>query len=283
MSLLNLTNDQKYLLEFYINNYNENLRQIDLLYLNNELIFQHISNITGINASSVQNNSLPRNNLSARDTRNENSDNRSSRQMRGNTYRQEQRNNQRNQETQNPASHTNEEGSGNTSPPNTRIQPTRILQRRREHNNGVFDSRFLSLNRPLLATANYVSPHPNNDRILTSYEVSFPIPLPIYDSSSNNVNRQPDIFDSIFEDFFSSVIVHPSQEQISRATKVLKYSEISEPKNISCPISLESFQPEAEVTQIIGCEHLFSTQHIQRWFLTNTVCPLCRYDIRNFE
>ena len=50
MSLLNLTNDQKYFLEFYINNYNENLRQIDLLYLNNELIFQHISNITGINA-----------------------------------------------------------------------------------------------------------------------------------------------------------------------------------------------------------------------------------------
>jgi len=50
MPFFNFSQDQKYLLEFYTNIYNENNRQIDLLYANNDIIRQHINEIAGLNS-----------------------------------------------------------------------------------------------------------------------------------------------------------------------------------------------------------------------------------------
>ena len=67
------------------------------------------------------------------------------------------------------------------------------------------------------------------------------------------------------------------------ATRVVQYSEIETPLNTSCPISLETFTPEQYVTIIRHCNHIFTTSNIQNWFLSNCRCPICRYDIRDFQ
>jgi hypothetical protein len=335
MPIFYLSLDQKFLIDFYINNYNENLRQIDLLYLNNESIVQQINEISGIgnyqysnssvdnrfthnmpnahnipNAHSMpnmdnrnivvsnENNSITRNSQiylqqqqrqheyqRQQRERNQQRQRIERRQQRQQRQRREQREQRQRENSnlsrwnlfipQNPQSTSNtpianiqiDENTRNTNSSSIRLQPTRILQR----------------------GTNYEPQSTTNEVTTRSYEVSFPLSLPLFfDTSSNNsnnenTNRQPDILNNIMQEFYSSIVVRPSQTQINRATRLLRFSEIDEPKNISCPISLESFEAETNVTQIINCEHLFIPHHIQRWFLSNTRCPLCRYDIRNHE
>lgn len=75
----------------------------------------------------------------------------------------------------------------------------------------------------------------------------------------------------------------PSNEQIQNATETILYSSITEPINTSCPISLENFTSTSNVTMIKQCKHLFNPQSLTQWFVSNCVCPICRYDIRNYN
>ena len=77
----------------------------------------------------------------------------------------------------------------------------------------------------------------------------------------------------------SPVVVRPSALQIREATEVVRFGNIFDPPNNSCPISLERFNNDQLVTRIIYCGHIFSSE-IQTWFETNVRCPLCRFDIR---
>ena len=52
---------------------------------------------------------------------------------------------------------------------------------------------------------------------------------------------------------------------------------------LTCPIDRESIQTGDEVIKITHCGHIFRSQNLRRWFETNTRCPLCRYDIRNYS
>ena len=52
--------------------------------------------------------------------------------------------------------------------------------------------------------------------------------------------------------------------------------------NVSCPITLERFESNTEVLQILGCNHVFNPTSLQQWFQTNVRCPICRYDIRDY-
>ena len=90
-------------------------------------------------------------------------------------------------------------------------------------------------------------------------------------------------FNNTFTSFFDPVEVFPSQAQYELATRVVQFSQIQSPINTTCPISLEMFSPEQYVTQIRHCNHVFSTTNIQNWFLSNCRCPVCRYDIRDFQ
>jgi hypothetical protein len=78
------------------------------------------------------------------------------------------------------------------------------------------------------------------------------------------------------------VIVSPSQREIALATRVFRYSTEYN-CNTRCPISLEDFQDNDTVTQIKYCNHTFKETAINRWFLTNVRCPICRYDIRDYS
>lgn len=84
----------------------------------------------------------------------------------------------------------------------------------------------------------------------------------------------------IVEPFFSPVSVYPTSQQIQNSVRILKYNEIQNPLNLSCPISLENFNEEDEVSQIIYCGHIFNTCPLNEWFRSNVRCPVCRYDIR---
>jgi hypothetical protein len=82
--------------------------------------------------------------------------------------------------------------------------------------------------------------------------------------------------------FYDNVPVYPTTEQITNGTRRLLYSNIEEPLNVCCPITLERFESDNEVLQILGCSHIFNPNSLQQWFRSNVRCPICRYDIRDY-
>jgi len=81
--------------------------------------------------------------------------------------------------------------------------------------------------------------------------------------------------------FNDPVNVIATPEQISTATRQILYESIETPTNDRCPICLEVFQPNSEVTQINHCRHIFNRAELATWFETNVRCPVCRFDIRD--
>lgn len=84
-------------------------------------------------------------------------------------------------------------------------------------------------------------------------------------------------------DFLNPVIVRPSHEQITLATELGSYENMENPINTTCPITLRPFQSNDVVYRIKHCRHLFLRNELDNWFLENTKCPVCRYDIREYR
>jgi hypothetical protein len=84
-------------------------------------------------------------------------------------------------------------------------------------------------------------------------------------------------------DFQSNVPIIPTREQIISATREIQFGDIENPINTTCPISLETFQESDIVTQILRCGHSFNTRQLNTWFQSNVRCPMCRYDIREYN
>lgn len=82
--------------------------------------------------------------------------------------------------------------------------------------------------------------------------------------------------------FLEPILIFPTAIQIEIATRTTRFCNIISPMNTSCPISLETFNENDEVTIIRYCGHIFTTVNIQNWFRSNCKCPVCRYDIRNY-
>lgn len=81
----------------------------------------------------------------------------------------------------------------------------------------------------------------------------------------------------------STVPIRPTQQQLTNASRTVRYSDIQGPLSESCPITLERFEPDQLVTQLIPCEHIFETNGFNNWFQNNVRCPVCRYDIREYR
>jgi hypothetical protein len=96
---------------------------------------------------------------------------------------------------------------------------------------------------------------------------------------SRNVGVNNDML-NFMQNFYSTVPVIASSTQIQSATRSTRFSDIRNPMNSSCPITLEPFASDAEVTEILGCNHLFNTEALTSWLEHNVRCPVCRYDIR---
>jgi hypothetical protein len=88
---------------------------------------------------------------------------------------------------------------------------------------------------------------------------------------------------NMFTNFFDPIVIYPTPTQIETATRRVRYCDIVSPINRSCPISLENFTDNDMVTVIRFCGHIFNTEHLNTWFQSNCRCPVCRYDIRNYN
>lgn len=108
----------------------------------------------------------------------------------------------------------------------------------------------------------------------------------VFNTESINLNNiASGITERLFprlSSFYDNVPVYPTAEQVTNGTRRLLYSNIEEPLNITCPITLERFESDTEVLQILGCNHIFNPNSLQQWFQSNVRCPICRYDIRDY-
>lgn len=73
----------------------------------------------------------------------------------------------------------------------------------------------------------------------------------------------------------------PSADQIQASTESSSFVSLLNPLNATCPITLENFNPESNVTRIRSCGHVFHRVALDRWFQTSSQCPMCRIDIRD--
>lgn len=138
---------------------------------------------------------------------------------------------------------------------------------------------------------NYTSGQPNNFESLYNnriyiegrpYRIEFDrytIPTLNHIHTNRNGGPENDLLNFI-QQVYSNVPVVATPEQIERGTRITRFSEIMNPTNNNCPITLEPFANESTVTQILGCNHIFNTEAINSWFETNVRCPMCRYDVR---
>jgi len=94
-----------------------------------------------------------------------------------------------------------------------------------------------------------------------------------------NSNTYTIDIERLFPSLFSINI--PTSTQIQNATTVFICDLSNNPLTSQiCPISLEEFRDGESLTKIIYCGHIFKTNELSRWFLRNSHCPSCRYDIR---
>jgi len=96
-------------------------------------------------------------------------------------------------------------------------------------------------------------------------------------------NNSEEMFTQLLNNFMQPVEIYPTQSQIETATRRVRYCDISRPINTSCPISMEDFEDNNMVTVIRHCGHIFHTDYLLNWFRTNCRCPVCRYDIRDYN
>jgi len=82
--------------------------------------------------------------------------------------------------------------------------------------------------------------------------------------------------------FLEPVIVRPTETQILAATRLLIFGDIEIPEWNVCSITQERFNATDLVLKIRHCGHYFDRAALSTWFRTSTLCPVCRYDIRNY-
>ena len=117
-------------------------------------------------------------------------------------------------------------------------------------------------------------------------------PIPLRSRVNTNPSRLSRLFERLYSvpenqtidlQNLSPVHIRPTPEQISNATERLVFNTIENPTNSVCPITQQRFEEEEHVIRIIHCGHIYTSASLQQWFQRNTRCPLCRYDIRNYN
>ena len=107
--------------------------------------------------------------------------------------------------------------------------------------------------------------------------------VPVNDSQRMQAPPPPSFPLSFMPSLFSNVTVRPTEQQISNATELVRYGSTTNRRQTSCPIGLTPFNNNDEVIRILHCGHIFVPTNLRRWFQSNVRCPLCRYDIREYN
>ena len=162
----------------------------------------------------------------------------------------------------------------------------RQLSREERHINNVRNRRSSILNPPIVRsvrpqTSRGLSARFRNQRLSNQISAA----RQSQRAQSSMTFSRPILSTSNFENLLnlSPVNIRPTSQQIENATEIIRFGNIDDPINRRCPITQDEFDENHMVTQIIHCKHLFNTESLERWFASNTRCPLCRYDIRNYH
>lgn len=115
------------------------------------------------------------------------------------------------------------------------------------------------------------------------FEFSSYIPTSNNTNTTRNITAFTNDIANAFSTFTDPVPIRPSESVLTNATRRVQYINIVRPLNTSCPITLERFDDTNEVTQLLGCGHIFNSTGIDSWFRNNVRCPVCRHDIRSYS
>ena len=106
-------------------------------------------------------------------------------------------------------------------------------------------------------------------------------------AEGGNERSQLTFFDVLLNELasqdLSPVPIVPSRRQIQQAVQIDRYDNFPDSTEIRCPITLDLFLPSSPVVQIRHCGHMFSQDGFDEWFQRNATCPICRYDIREYQ
>jgi len=138
------------------------------------------------------------------------------------------------------------------------------------------------------------SPSPSATSPSPSATSPIPIQSPSLTPNTNRRNNRRNIFsqrelnlsstiNDVYGRFMEPVQIFPTQIQIENATRVVHFADIVRPINNSCPITMDTFEDNTLVSVIRECNHIFNTDALNNWFRGNCRCPVCRYDIRNYN
>ena len=175
----------------------------------------------------------------------------------------------------------------NLQPINNNLQPERrSLNNHNRYLNNLhslnnLDTHLSSLNNLSTNLANSLYPERQSNANANANNFSFQI---LYNSLPD-ISYNIEFYDiSLNDPFFDSVRPVPSETQINRAIiQTLRYSDIISPVNDICPITREPFVDNSAVSVIRHCKHIFNRTELTNWFQYNCVCPVCRYDIREYS
>jgi len=77
------------------------------------------------------------------------------------------------------------------------------------------------------------------------------------------------------------VLVRPSSEQITTATRLRQANQDDEESQ--CSICQDTYTEGQAIRTLRHCNHSFHKNCIDPWFQRNVRCPVCRYDIREYR
>ena len=220
-----VSSDQRYLLDFYMNLYNQTSRQIDLLYSSLDEIRHNMDNISGVNEI-ISHNSPVRTSIPI------------------------------------PIPVPVPTPISIPAPPVTAQLPQTTSGRRRRNRSSHYNF-----------GSNQDTDNAYNYRYLV---YNIPSRAATTQTSTSDYNS---IF-GLLRNFYDRVPVAPTQEILNTSTRVCQFSDILNPLNSSCPITLDRFENNSNVTILLGCNHIFTPTSINSWFRSNVLCPVCRHDIR---
>jgi hypothetical protein len=173
----------------------------------------------------------------------------------------------------------------NETPYNTTFNSNRHQHQNqnRQHNQNTYNNRRNHQNRTERVNPSVEIPSPSsNSRVVYIEGVPYLLDLTNFmrlrNSNTNNTDAA-----NLWRSFYDNITVAPTRTQIENSTRILQFTEITDPINSSCPITLERFDENSNVTQILQCGHIFTPSGIESWFQTNVRCPVCRFDIRDYR
>ena len=124
----------------------------------------------------------------------------------------------------------------------------------------------------------YINPNSIFENSMSSNSLSTPYIVPNQLFGPRNSNIRNLLRETLSQkNSYKKVLSEKGSAQI----KKLKFTENL--KNNKCPILLEKFEKDEEVS-VLPCEHVFNTEAINEWLKTEQAnCPVCRFELDSKE